>query len=128
MENISLSVTISWAISFIFSVLFGTAAIDKFKSLQTPDWFVKQFENTFISKFPSGAKIGYWKIATFEAILSILFVASFFNTALLSIALVGSLFMFGALCFGLRLISDFQGSANMFIYFAAALISLSVIS
>lgn len=128
METITKATLISWAISFIFTVLFGTAAAGKFKTLSTPDWFVKQFENTFIARLPGGARLGYWKIAVFELLLTIAFIGSFFAPELLSYALVGSLFMFGGLCFGLRLISDFQGSANMFVYFAASLISLLVIS
>ncbi len=125
---LELAVLKNLAIVFIFTVLFGTAAWDKFKILKTPDWFVKQFENTFISKLPGGAAFGYWKIAVFEALLAIAFPASLLMPALLPVALTVSLFLFGALCLGLRLISDFQGSANLFIYFTAALISLSVIS
>lgn len=115
------------AIIFIFAVLFGTAALDKWKTLQTPDWFIKQFENTLIAKLPGGATVGYWIIATFELLLALAFVASLAMGFILPYALVGSLFLFGMLCFGLRLASDFQGSANMFIYFSAALISLSLL-
>ncbi|MBL7714428.1 MAG: hypothetical protein JNL01_03105 [Bdellovibrionales bacterium] len=111
------------AISLMFSVLFSTAAIDKFKSLQTPDWFVKQFKDTLIAKLPGGAKLGYWMIALAELALTLAFIASLFMTGILPSALIGSVFLFAALCFGLRLAGDFQGSANMFVYFAAALIS-----
>ena len=108
----------------MFAVLFGTAGFDKFKVLQTPDWFIKQFENTLIAKLPGGAKLGYWVIATLELALFFTFVASVFVSGLLAYALVGSIFLFAALCFGLRLASDFQGSANMFVYFAATLVAL----
>lgn len=112
------------AIIFIFTILFGTAAIDKFKTLKTPEWFVKQFENTLISQLPGGATLGYWMIATFELSLMIAFVVSITATGVLPFALIGAMFLFGILCFGLRLASDYQGSANMFIYFGASLISL----
>jgi hypothetical protein len=115
------------AIIFIFAVLMGTAAWSKFSSLSTPEWFVKQFENTRIAKLPFGADLAYWKIAIFEAVLTIVFIASLFMPILLPYALTGSLFLFGVLCFGLRITGDFQGSANMFIYFAATLVSLQMV-
>jgi hypothetical protein len=48
----SLALIRNFAIIFIYAVLFGTAAYDKWKTLSTPDWFIKQFENTFIKKLP----------------------------------------------------------------------------
>jgi hypothetical protein len=115
------------AIIFIFTVLMGTAAWSKFQSLSTPEWFKKQFENTIVSKLPFGPALAYWKIAIFEAILALVFIASLFMPILLPYALTGSLFLFASLCFGLRIAGDFQGSANMFIYFAATLISLQMV-
>jgi hypothetical protein len=117
---------LNYAIIFIYAVLMGTAAFDKWKTLVTPEWFIKQFENTFIRRLPGGAALGYWVIATLEAALAIVFIISIFNFALLPYALLGSLFLFGILLFGLRLTYDFQGSANMFIYFGTTLISLLV--
>jgi hypothetical protein len=115
------------AIICIFSVLMGTAAWSKFQSLTTPEWFIKQFENTIVSKLPMGAAWAYWKIAIFEAILTIAFLVSLFIPMVLPYALTGSLFLFASLCFGLRITGDFQGSANMFIYFAATLVSLQMV-
>lgn len=121
---ISFQPVINFAIIFIYTLLFGTAALDKWKTLSTPEWFNKQFENTFINKLPGKASVGYWLIASLEALLTIAFVASAFNFVLLPYALIGSLFLFGILLFGLRITYDFQGSANMFVYFGATLISL----
>ncbi len=120
----SFQLIINFAIIFIYVILFGTASFDKWKSLSTPDWFIKQVENTFISKLPGGASVGYWFIATFEALLTVVFLISIFNFVLLPYALLGSLFLFGILLFGLRITYDFQGSANMFIYFGTTLVSL----
>ncbi len=114
----------NFAIIFIYAVLFGTAAYDKWKTLSMPDWFGKQFENTFIKRLPGGASVGYWFIAAFEAVLTIAFIISIFNIAVLPFALLGSLFLFGFLLFGLRITYDFQGSANMFVYFGTTLLSL----
>ncbi len=118
----------NFAIIFIYVLLLGTAAYDKWKSLSTPEWFIKQFENTFIHKLPGGASVGYWFIATFEALLAIVFLISIFNFVLLPYALLGSLFLFGILLFGLRITYDFQGSANMFIYFGTTLLSLFIVT
>ena len=68
----------------------------------------------------------YWLIATIERLLALTFIAAAFNFMLLPFALLGSLFLFGILLFGLRLTYDFQGSANMFIYFGTTLISLFI--
>ncbi len=118
----------NFAIIFIYAVLLGTSTYDKWKSLTTPEWFKKQFENTLISQLPGGATLGYWFIATFEALLTIAFLASFFSMAVLPYALLGSLFLFGILLFGLRLTSDYQGSANMFVYFGTTLLSLYLVT
>jgi hypothetical protein len=120
--------TLNFAIIFIYTILFGTAAFDKCKSFATPDWFVKQFENTFINKLPGKAAVGYWLIALFEVTLTLLFVVSAFNFTLLPYALLGSLFLFGSLLFGLRLVYDFQGSANIFVYFGTTLVSLFLVT
>lgn len=115
------------AIIFIYAILFATAAYEKWKSLSTPDWFTKQFSNTFVSRLPGGAALGYWLIAVFEAALTLGFVISIFNFAWLPYALLGSLFLFGILLFGLRITYDFQGSANMFVYFGTTLVSLFLV-
>ncbi len=124
----SLQLIRNFAIIFIYAVLLGTSTYDKWKSLTTPDWFKKQFENTLISKLPGGATLGYWFIATFEAVLTMAFLASIFSFAVLPYALLGSLFLFGVLLFGLRLTYDFQGSANMFTYFGTTLVSLYLVT
>lgn len=119
---------LNYAIIFIYVLLFGTAAFDKWKTLAMPEWFGKQFENTFINKLPGKASVGYWLIAILELLITITFIVSIFNFAFLPYALIASLFLFGVLLFGLRITYDFQGSANMFIYFGTTLISLFVVT
>jgi hypothetical protein len=114
------------AIQFIHTVLFGTAAWDKIKGKKVPEWFVKSFEPTFLSKLPGGSKAQFWFIAGVEAVLALCFPLSIFLPVLLPYALLASMFFFGVLCFGLRITGDFQGSANMFVYFTASIFSLSV--
>ena len=124
----SIPVIRDFAIIFIYVVLLGTSSFDKWKSLSTPEWFIKQFANSFIAKLPGGATAGYWFIAALEAALTICFLLAIFNFMFLPYALLGSLFLFGILCFGLRVTYDFQGSANMFTYFGVTLLSLFLVS
>jgi hypothetical protein len=127
MENLSPAFLQTYAIILIYSVLMGTAASDKLKTFGVaPDWFIGQFAKTPIASIPGGAKIGYAMITLLETALAVMFLLSAFNPALLPWALTGSLFLFGILCFGLRLANEFQGSANMFVYFGATLVSLFV--
>lgn len=115
---------ISIAIALLYIALWGTAAQSKWSSLKTPDWFLKQFEKTFFTKLPGGIAASYWGIAVLELALALLFTASLFSASLLPLALIGSLFVFAALIVGLRITFDFQGSANMYTYFAATLLCL----
>ena len=119
---------INYAIIFIYTLLFGTSAFEKWKSLSTPEWFSKQFENTFISRLPGKASVGYWFISIAEALLTLAFIISIFNFSLLPYALLSSLFLFGILLFGLRITYDFQGSANMFTYFGVTLLCLLIVT
>jgi hypothetical protein len=116
------------AVIFIYFVLFATSAFEKVKNLTVPDWFLQQFSESYLGPYPTLIKMGYWGITALESGLTIAFVASLFIPALLPVALVASLFLFAILCFGLRISYDFQGSANMFTYFAATLISLMALS
>lgn len=119
---------ISVAISLLYLALWGTAAYGKWSSLKTPDWFLKQFENTFFAKLPGGVAGSYWAIGCAELALALIFLASLFSASLLSIALIGSLFVFAGLIVGLRITFDFQGSANMYTYFAATLLCIWFLS
>lgn len=123
------------AIISIYLVLFGTAAQGKWSSLKTPDWFLKQFEKSIIARMPGGTSFGYWMIATVEAALTfsfltagaMLFLSPDLGLEILRYSLIGAMFLFSFLCFGLRVTFDFQGSANMFVYFAASLLCLYVL-
>jgi len=127
MFNLDLPLIRNFLIVFMFSILFGTAGFDKLKTLQTPEWFIQQFDKTVLARIPGLVKLAYWKIAIFEALLAIAFVASLFVPGLLQLALLGGMFLFGFLCFGLRIIGEYQGSANMFIYFTASLVALYMV-
>ena len=127
MEDLDLTTATSLAIRLIYTILFGTAAWDKIKGKVTPEWFLKSFEPTFISKLPGGARSAFWLITGAETLLAIAFPLSLIFPILLPYALLSSMFLFAGLCFGLRITGDFQGSANVFIYFAASILSLSIL-
>jgi hypothetical protein len=116
------------SISLIYAVLMATSGFSKISSFQTPEWFVKPFQNTWIDRLPGGAKLAYWVIAILESVLAVGFLASIFAPALLPLALTGSLFLFCILCLGLRVTHEYQGSANMFIYFGTTLIAILFVS
>ena len=115
------------AISFIYLILFGTSAFEKFRSLTVPEWFFKQFEKTLLGRSKTMLVMSYWKISSLELLLAVLFAGSLLMPALLVPALLLAMFLFGILCFGLRMSYDFQGSANMFTYFGVSLLSLFVV-
>ena len=126
MEDFELTPIVILAIQFMHTVLFGTAAWDKLKGKKVPEWFLKTFEPTLLAKLPGGIRAQFWMIAGFETLLAVSFPLSVFIPDLLPFALLAALFLYGILCFGLRITGDFQGSANMFAYFAATIFSLSV--
>ncbi len=127
MEISNVSPAVNLAIALIYAVLMGTAAFDKLKAGKAPDWFLKPFEGTVVSKLPGGAAMGFWLIAFLETALFAGFVLSVLVPGLLPLSLVGSLFLFAILCFGLRVTGEYQGSANMFVYFGATLVALASI-
>ena len=128
MQNLTMNDYRNLAIILIYAILLGTSAYEKLKSFTIPEWFTKQFATTPIGKSAFLTKSSYWVIAFIELALTICFISSMFSPACLAWALIGSLFLFSILCFGLRLSYDFQGSANMFTYFGCTLISLYLVT
>lgn len=121
---IDVQLVIRLAIIFIYAILLGTSAWDKIKTRNVPDWFMQQFSKSFLGPYPMLIKAAYWQITALECLLFVGFLGSLIFPGILLISLVTALFLFGILCFGLRISYDFQGSANMFTYFAATLISI----
>ncbi len=88
-----------------------------------PEWFVKQFAGTFLGKLPQA--FPYYSIAVLELGVAVLFAVSAVRGEFLPgptpvFLLAGLLlaqFTFFALGFGLRVAGDFQGAANLFMYF-----------
>lgn len=112
----------------LFMATFAQAGMEKFFSKGVPDWFRKQFEPTILNAFPGALTLEYYLLALMELSVLVLFALSAVNLeflaqhdkSILKIALLMALFTFFALGFGLRMSGDFQGAANLFVYFGVA--------
>lgn len=112
-------------IYLLFIGTFGQACTEKFFSGGVPDWFKTQFDKTFLNFVPGALTIQYYMIAVLEASVVVLMLFSIGRMEFLpgreqdflKLALVMALFAFFALGFGLRISGDFQGAANLFMYF-----------
>jgi hypothetical protein len=120
----------------LFIGTFLQASMEKFFSGGVPEWFQKQFSKTFLNAFPGSLAIQYYAIAILEISVVVLFVVSGFrmeflsgaNRDFLKAALILALFTFFALGFGLRMSGDYQGAANLFMYFGVSFIILAFVS
>lgn len=110
------------AVITLFVVVFAEASLSKFIEGKVPDWFVDQFKETWMGKFPIAPQ--YWLIAVFEFAIAGTFVGALvmmeFTTGsantLTGFGLLGAMFLFTMLCFGQRVSYDFAGAANSFFY------------
>lgn len=123
------------AIQLLIAVTFGLAAMGKWFPPGIPDHFKSQFGDTWLASLPGELFIAYYSIAVLEAIAFFLAMASIFKLewisenrkTLLKACLVTSLFIFVILAYGLRLIGEFQGTANAFFYFGTTLVALFIV-
>lgn len=123
------------AIQLLFLATFGLAAMAKWFPPGIPDGFINQFSDTWMAALPGGMFLPYYTIAVTEALAFILFLVSFFkmewlqssSKKYLKYGLILSLFIFVILAYGLRLVSEFQGTANAFFYFGATLLTLYIV-
>jgi len=122
------------AIQLLFMATFGLAAMGKWFPPGIPESFADQFGDTWLASLPGGLFLPYYTIAVTEAAAFFLALASLLlgewmkdkPKIMLKSCLVLSLFIFVILAYGLRLVSEFQGTANAFFYFGATLIALYV--
>jgi hypothetical protein len=119
----------------LFLGTFGQASLEKLFSGGVPAWFVSQFEKTKLNLFPGSLSIQYYAIAALEACVVLFFLLSALNgeflaghdKSFLQAALVLALFTFFALGFGLRMSGDYQGAANLFLYFGVTFLLFSYV-
>jgi hypothetical protein len=116
-------------IYILFIYTWFLTGLGKLMGGQVPEGFTKRFEETFLSTFP-GIPVAFYQIALMEVAAGILFVVSlakmeflpgrkrtFFNWAIWM-----SLLTFAVLGFGLRLVRDNDGAANIFFYMGATVV------
>ena len=114
------------SIYFVYLSTFLTVSVQKWKS-GVPEWFKQQFQNTLLTSLPGGITLGFYTITLLETLVASLFLISLFRLEILGgsrefmeLGLALSMLTFGALGFGLRISNDFQGAANLFMYFGVS--------
>jgi hypothetical protein len=123
-----------FAINLLFLMVWGFAGLGKLHSGFPPSWQEK-FANTFLATFP-GVKGAFWLVAAAEVAAFLLAAAALLRgeflrlrpPACLVLVLMGSLYVFVMLAFGLFLTSDFTGTFQMFVYFGVTLLALQYAS
>jgi hypothetical protein len=112
----------------LYLTTFGAAAASKLIPLTpfgAPDWFQKQFGETFLNAFPGALSLNFYLIAVMELTITLGFFVSLFRKeflpgrkkCVLQAMLLLAQLNFVILGFGLRIVHDFQGAANLFFYF-----------
>jgi hypothetical protein len=120
--------------ALLLAITWGVAAAGKLLSGGVPDWFTEQFGKTFLSSFP-GLTASFYSIALLEALAGFAALASLLGgeflraraPAFLYAALLLSLLLFVQLNFGKQLLADFDGTHDLFMYFAGALVIFAAV-
>jgi len=114
------------AVQLLFIGMFITTALSKWHSGVYPP-FHKQFDNTWIAKFP-GVDAAFYIIAASESLACILFILSLITgeflrsrRPILDVAFTGTLLLFMALTYGTFLSSQFDVAAHNFFYFVGTM-------
>lgn len=112
----------------------GLPGVAKITSGGVPPWFSEQFEKTFLASFP-GLTASFYSIAVLEVLAALAALASLLrgefirtvhpNFLLAAVSL--SLLLFVQLFFGKQLLSDFDGTRDLFMYFAGTLVMLHAV-
>lgn len=117
--------------AFLLTITWAFPGVGKLASGGVPDWFSEQFGKTFLASFP-GLTASYYSIALLESLAGLVALASLLRgeflrpvrpTFLLA-AIFLSLLLFVQLNFGKQLLADYDGTHDLFMYFAAALVML----
>lgn len=118
------------AILLLFLMVWGFAGLGKLQS-GVPVWFPDKFGNTILAKFP-GLTASFWLLALAELAAFGLAVVALLRGEFLertppvwtSWMLMWSLFVFVQLGLGQWLTAEFNGTAQLFAYFAGTLVCL----
>lgn len=121
------------AINLLLLTVWGCAALDKVRS-GVPTWFGDKFGQTFLAKFP-GLAGTFWLLTASEILAAVLAALALLrleflkrDAPFLTAMLVWSLFVFVQLSLGQWLTSEFNGTAQLFAYFAGTLLCLHYVN
>ena len=118
------------AVNLLFLIVWGFAGIGKLIN-GTPSWFDGKFGDTILARFP-GLTATFWWLAGCEAFAFLLGAIALLRGEFLgwcrptwlTLMLVWSLLVFVQLSLGQWLTSDFNGTFQLFTYFAGTLLAL----
>lgn len=118
----------------LFALVMLHAGFSKFFGGSTPEWFLKQFDQTPLNIFDGALNIHFFIIAFSESLLGIFSIVGLFLNRknilaknIDSIVFLGSAILFISLCMGQRLTHKFDDAAFLFFYSVASLAMLSLI-
>lgn len=122
-------------ISLLLAITWGFSSAGKILAGGVPEWFTSTFANTFLAKFP-GLWISFYSITLLELLAALAAVGSLFSFEfllrrppfLLVASIILSLGIFAQLSVGKYLLSDFNGTHQLYTYFAGTLIFLAYIT
>jgi hypothetical protein len=124
------------AIYFVFAQTFLLSSWSKWTSNGLPEFFVKQFEHSFLATIP-GLTLSFYFLAAMESLVFLLVLVSVFTgdwrpdharKDWLKLAIAAAALTFGALGFGQNLTNQYAGAAELFGYFGATLVAWLVVS
>lgn len=120
--------------ALLLAITWGIAAAGKLFSGGVPGWFTEQFGKTFLASFP-GLAASFYSIALLEAVAALAALGSLLSgeflrarsPVLLYAAVFLSLLLFVQLNFGKQLLADFDGTHDLFMYFAGTLVMFAAV-
>ncbi|MCG9896121.1 MAG: hypothetical protein MH204_11665, partial [Fimbriimonadaceae bacterium] len=115
--------------ALLLAITWVLPAWNKLSGGGVPGFFQERFGNTILASFP-GITVSFYSIAILEAVAGLLALGSVLigeflpgrRAPLLKLGALLSLLVFVQLGFGLRLIGDNDGAANLFFYAAGSLV------
>lgn len=115
------------SICLLFIAIFGVVLSNKLLAGGVPEWFIFQFQETWLGKFP--LSLQYWLIALVELSVASLFVAALIMRepfkpgpkTWMGYGLLGASGLFTMLAFGQHIAFDFSGATSSFTHAFGAL-------
>lgn len=124
------------AIQLMLLSIFVIEAREKWMTGGAPEWFTRQFANTWLAGLPGGLDFSWYLIAVVETLIALATTVSIGRgeflgrprrQGALKAALMTSLLLFVMLGFGGRLSGNHDIAAHSFMYFTGTLLSLTTL-